>query len=58
MQSKRLKRAQRRELVRTLLDVQVMPGKGVKADPGRRIVITHKVVTGLNEEDVDPYEGT
>ena len=48
---------QRRELVRTLLDVQVMPGKGVKADPARRIVITHKVVTGLNQEDVDPYEG-
>ena len=48
---------QRRELVRTLLDVRVLPGKGVKADPARRIVITHKVVTSLNQEDADPYEG-
>ena len=49
---------QRRELVRTLLDVQVMPGQGVKADPARRIVITHKVVTSLNQEEVDPIRGS
>jgi hypothetical protein len=48
---------QRRELVRMLLDVRVLPGKGVKADPARRIVITHKVVTSLNQDDADPYEG-
>jgi len=29
----------------------------VKADPARRIVITHKVVTSLNQEEADPYEG-
>lgn len=41
--------AQRRELVRTLLEVRILPGKGVKANPQRRISITHKVVTSLNE---------
>lgn len=49
--------AQQRELVRRLLDVVVLPGKGVKADPGRRVVVRHKVVQALNDEDTDLYEG-
>lgn len=41
--------AQRRELVRLLLDVRIMPGQGVKVDPERRVIIKHKVVTSLND---------
>ena len=44
--------AQRRELVRALLDVRVLPGQGVKLRPERRVLIVHKVVEGLNDPEV------
>jgi hypothetical protein len=36
--------------------LKILPSQGAKADPGRRIVITHKVVTSLNEgTDADEF---
>lgn len=36
--------------------LKILPGQGVKADPGRRIEIRHKVVTSLNEgTDADEF---
>ncbi|WP_298944034.1 recombinase family protein [uncultured Microbacterium sp.] len=42
---------QRRELVRVLLAVRVLPGQGVKLAPERRVRIVHKVVTSLNDAE-------
>lgn len=44
---------QRRELVRNLLDVSIIPGQGVKVNPERRVKITHKVVVSLNDGSPD-----
>jgi hypothetical protein len=44
---------QRRELVKTLLEVRIRPGQGVRVDPESRVVITHKIVHSLNEYDED-----
>ncbi|NQX33584.1 recombinase family protein [Herbiconiux sp. VKM Ac-2851] len=46
---------QRRELVKSLLYVEVMPGQGVKVDPERRVIILHRVVRTLNTDEQNEY---
>lgn len=46
---------QRRELVKTLLYVEILPGQGVKIDPERRVIILHRVVRSLNDEAENAY---